>query len=245
MARVIMLTSGKGGTGKSTMSVLIGAALCYNRKSVLLIELDAGLRSVDIISGISAQTVYDLNDILKGVCPIEKAIVVSKNHNDLNIISAPYNDGTLSQDGVRKLVEKVEGRYDYVLIDTAAGLGAAFQSAAMVSDIAIAVVTPDQVSVRDARIVAEELEEKGVKSVRLLINKVLLPRQGRNPIQDLDFCIDTVAAQLIGVVPNSPEIYFSSCYGRPLPRESVEFEIFNRIAGRLNGIYSPLIFETR
>ncbi len=240
-----MLASGKGGTGKSTMSVLIGAALCYNKKKVLLIELDAGLRSVDIISGVSGNTVYDLDDVLKGNCSIEKAIVRSEAHRGLDIISAPYNDGIISRDGISRLVDKMGASYDFILVDTAAGLGAAFLSAAKISHAAIIVVTPDQVSVRDARIVVDKLEEMGITSIRLLINKVLLPRQGKNPIKDLDFCIDEVGVQLLGVVPNSPEIYFSSCDGKPLSPYTVEFEIFNRIACRINGIYAPLIFETR
>ncbi len=240
-----MLASGKGGTGKSTMSVLIGTALCYHKKSVLLIELDAGLRSIDIISGVSADTVYDLNDILTGVCPIENAIVKSKERKGLEIISAPYCDGVISAEGLSRLIDKVSQQYDYIIIDTAAGLGIPFISAATVSNTAIVVVTPDPISVRDGRIVVQELEKLGVNSVRLLINKVLLPRQGKNPINDLDYCIDEIGAQLIGVVSNSPEIYFCSCEGVPLLVDTVEFEIFYRIAGRINGEYSPLIFETR
>ncbi len=245
MSKVIMLASGKGGTGKSTMSVLIGTALCYHKKSVLLIELDAGLRSIDIISGVSSETVYDLNDVLTGTCPIENAIVKSTDRKGLDIISAPYSDGVISINGLGQLLDKVIDCYDYIIIDTAAGLGAPFIAAASVSNLALVVVTPDPISVRDGRIVVEELLKLGLESTRLLINKVLLPRQGKNPINDLDYCIDEIGAQLIGVVPNSPEIYFCSCEGMPLLTDTVEFEIFHRIAGRLDGVYSPLIFETR
>ncbi len=245
MAGVITIASGKGGTGKSTMSVFIGTAFCQLGKRILLIELDAGLRSVDIISGVSAQTVYDLDDVIKGVCPIESAIVVSESHYGLNIISAPYRDGTISRDGLSRLIQAVQADYDYIIIDTAAGLGTAFRAASSLSSMVIIVVTPDPIAVRDAAIVALELEGMGVSNKRVLINKVLIPRQGKNPVEDLDFCIDEIGAQLIGVVTNSPEIYACSCSGNALTDDSVEFEIFRRIAGRISGNYLPLIFETR
>ncbi len=245
MAGVITLTSGKGGTGKSTMSVFIGTALCQLSKKVLLIELDAGLRSIDIISGVSTKTVYDLDDVLKGVCPIENAIVKSDNHHGLNIISAPYKDGSITKDGLSRIIQSIQSNYDYIIIDTAAGLGCAFKIACTLSNMVIMVVTPDPIAVRDAAIVALELDNMGAKNTRLLLNKVLIPRQGKNPIGDLDFCIDEIGVQLIGVVTNSPEIYSCSCSGNSLTDDSVEYEIFKRIAFRICGEYIPLIFETR
>ncbi len=243
MAEIIMFASGKGGTGKSTVSVCIGSALCFLEKKVLLIELDAGLRSVDIISGISAQTVYDINDIVSGICPIEKAIVVSDQHFGLNIISAPYVDGNITPASINALTSRVRSDYDYIILDTAAGLGLPFRAASGVSDQAIAVVTPDPVAVRDGAIVVGELERHGVKKIRLLLNKVLLTVQGQNPIPDLDECIDGVGAQLIGVVMNSPYLYSCATSGTAPDQESLEWEIFRRIAKRIIGEYEPLIFE--
>ncbi len=245
MAEVIMLASGKGGTGKSTLSVFIGSALCSLEKKVLLIELDAGLRSIDIISGISDQTVYDINDIIIGNCSIEKAIVVSEKHYGLNIISAPYTDGNINGSAVASLVSRVRDSYDYILMDTAAGLGIAFMTAAAVSDRAIVVVTPDPVAVRDGAIIAQELDAQGIYDVRLLLNKVILPKQGVNPIDNLDDCIDEVGVQLIGAVNNSPHIYGCASSGETINDESVEWEIFRRIAKRIIGEYIPLIFEIK
>ncbi len=244
MAQVIMLASGKGGTGKSTLSVFIGSALCKIGQKVLLIELDAGLRSVDIISGVSSQTVYDIDDILSGVCPIEKAIVVSEDHFGLNIISAPYADGNINPTAIGALVSRVRDGYDYIIMDTAAGLGMPFKAACGVSDRAVVVITPDPVAVRDGAIVVQELELLGIDDIRLLLNKVLLPSQGKNPIADLDECIDGVGARLLGVVPNSFHIYGCATSGVPLAGDSIEYEIFRRIAKRLVGEYEPLIFET-
>ncbi len=238
-----MLASGKGGTGKSTLSVFIGSALCGINQKVLLIELDAGLRSVDIISGVSSQTVYDIDDILSGVCPIEKAIVVSEEHFGLNIISAPYADGNINSVAIGTLISRVRGSYDYIIVDTAAGLGMPFKAASSVSERAVVVITPDPVAVRDGAIVVQELELLGVKNIRLLLNKVLLPSQGQNPVADLDECIDGVGAQLLGVVTNSAYIYTSATSGTPLADDSIEYEIFKRIAKRIVGEYQPLIFE--
>lgn len=242
MHSVIMLASGKGGTGKSTVSVAIGGALCSMGKTTLLIELDGGLRSIDIISGVSGQTVYDIADVISGTCPIEKAVVKSVEHHNLNLISAPYNNGHITKEGLLNLIQHIGRYYDYILIDTAAGLGEPFCAAAAVSDTAIIVVTPDPVAVRDGYIVAGELENNGISNIRLLLNKVFLPWQGKNPVEDLDDCIDEVGAQLIGVVPNSKELYVSSTTGKALGN-TLEREIFLRIAKRLCGLYEPLIFE--
>ncbi len=243
MAQVVMLASGKGGTGKSTVSVFLGAALCSIGKSTLLIELDDGLRSVDVISGVSGQTVYDIDDVISELCPIEKAVVVSAQQYNLNIISAPYNKGNITSKGLGRLIENVSLYFDFILIDTAAGLDNPFLAAASVATTAIIVTTPDIVAVRDGKIVATELQDLGVGTIKLILNKVLLPRYGKNPIENLDDCIDGVGAQLVGAVPNSANIYGCSSNGKALPNDSLEWEIFVRIAKRLCGVHCPLVIE--
>ena len=204
--RVLMVASGKGGTGKSTLAVYLGARLAARGARVLLIELDSGLRSVDIIAGVCGKTVYDIEDILSGRCEADKAVVQSPLYPGLSVISAPYSGGEIRPQALRVLTGKMAGVFDYVLLDTAAGLGAPFRAAAAVCATGLIVITPDPVTMRDGRIVSDELFAAKIPSVRLIINRVHTGRFAKNPVQNLDECIDTVSAQLIGVVPESTEL---------------------------------------
>lgn len=123
-AKVIMVASGKGGTGKSTLSVLLAAELAAAGKRTLLIELDSGLRSVDIIAGVCGKTVYDIEDILSGRCEADKAVVQSPLYPGLSVVSAPYSGGEIRPEALRVMVNKMMPVFDIVLLDTAAGLGA-------------------------------------------------------------------------------------------------------------------------
>ena len=122
--KTIMVASGKGGTGKSTVSVLLGARLAAKGRRVLLVELDSGLRSVDIISGVYGKTVYDIEDVLCGRCSGEKAVVESPLYPGLSVISAPYEGGAVTVEGLRALCRAMGSFFDYLILDTAAGMGA-------------------------------------------------------------------------------------------------------------------------
>lgn len=237
-ARVLMVASGKGGTGKSTVSVFLGAELAALGKKVLLIELDSGLRSVDVIAGVSGETVYDISDILSGRCSPEKAVVRSALYPGLSIVSAPYTGGHVETEALRLLIHKMQPYFEEIIVDTAAGLGAPFQAAAAVADLALVVVTPDKVCLRDGRIVTDELYEK--VPCKLIINRVDPWRVTRAGLQDLDECIDTVGAQLIGVVPEQDDIPVCGAVGQPLQAGSLSKKVFQNIAGRLAGGQIPL-----
>ena len=172
MGKVLMVASGKGGTGKSTLAVGIGARLAARGRRVLLLELDSGLRSVDIIAGVCGRTVYDIEDILSGRCDADKAVVESPLYTGLSVISAPYSGGEIRPEALRVLVSGLGTAFDFVLLDTAAGLGAPFAAARAAADTALIAITPDPVTMRDGRIVADELFAAGLPSVRLLINRV-------------------------------------------------------------------------
>ena len=156
-----MICSGKGGTGKSTTSVLLGAELARQGRRVLLIELDSGLRSVDLIAGVYGKTVYDIEDVLCGRCQGEKAIVQSPIYPGLSVISAPYEGGEVRPAPLAALILAMRGYFDFILFDTAAGMGAPFQAAAQLAEQALIVLTPDPVALRDGRIVADALMADG------------------------------------------------------------------------------------
>ena len=138
-AQTIMICSGKGGTGKSTVSVLLGAQLGAWSRRVLLIELDSGLRSVDMIAGVYGKTVYDIEDVLCGRCDGSKAIVPSPLYPGLSVISAPYEGGEVRAAPLAGLILAMREYFDYILLDTAAGMGAPFTAANRLADRALVV----------------------------------------------------------------------------------------------------------
>jgi septum site-determining protein MinD len=242
-AQIIMICSGKGGTGKSTVAVLVGAQLAACGKKVLLIELDSGLRSVDIISGVYGRTVYDIEDILCGRCRGEKAIVESPLYPGLSVISAPYEGGEVRREPLTHLVDAMRSYFDYILLDTAAGMGAPFQAGAALCGLALLVLTPDPVALRDGRIVADRLIADGhaQAEVRLIVNRVSAQSFGKKAsVFDLDVCIDTVGVQLIGVIPESREIQLAGADSTVLQAECPAAVAGAALARRLLGERVPL-----
>lgn len=238
-----MICSGKGGTGKSTVAVLLGAALARLGKKVLLIELDSGLRSVDIIAGVYGRTVYDIEDVLCGRCEGNKAVVQSPLYPGLHVISAPYEGGAVEVAPLRRLNVAMRPYFDFILLDTAAGMGAPFTAAAAVAELALLVLTPDPVALRDGRIVADRLLADGrpQSAVRLVMNRTSAESFGRrSAVADLDECIDTVGAQLLGVVPESPELQLAAAQGCAPAANCPAVLAGSAIASRLCGARVPL-----
>ncbi len=233
--KTIMVASGKGGTGKSTVSVLLGARLAAHGKKVLLIELDSGLRSVDIISGVYGKTVYDIEDVLCGRCNGEKAVVESPLYPGLSVISAPYEGGAVTKEALQKLCLAMEPFFDIIMLDTAAGMGAPFQAAKACATQALLVLTPDPVALRDGRIVSDALFSSDMPEIRLIVNRVTHKTFQQGAVRDIDECIDTVCAQLIGILPESPELQIAAAKGTALPADCLAFTAVDNIARRLEG----------
>jgi septum site-determining protein MinD len=239
---VIMVASGKGGTGKSTLAVLLGAELAARGKRVLLVELDCGMRSVDYIAGVCGKTVYDIEDVLTGRCEAGKAIVESPVYRDLYLISAPYSGGRIRPAALRVFVEKAGPVFDMILLDTAAGMGAPFEAAMAVASRALLVLTPDPAATRDGRIVCDALAAGGCAEIRLLLNQVP-PTLENCGVRNLDECINAVGAQLIGVVPYSDEIRRAGATGTPLSAKGRPRLVLRAIAARLCGRNIPLVIR--
>ena len=239
--KVTMVASGKGGTGKSTVSVLLGSRLAARGKKVLLIELDSGLRSVDIIAGVYGKTVYDIEDVLIGRCEGGKAVVESPIYPGLSVISAPYEGGAVRGDALEVLTKRMTDYFDEIILDTAAGMGEAFRAAARVSDRALLVLTPDPVALRDGRIAADALLDGGMRTVRLVMNRVRADSFHTSGVRDLDECIDTVAVQLIAVLPESAEVQRAAAQGQPLAAGCMAYRAVDALAARLQGELVPLV----
>lgn len=205
MARTVVVTSGKGGVGKSTLCVALAKSLTKLGKKVLLIELDSGLRCLDLMLEVQDKVVFDLHDAVQEGFEPEKAIVYIDEFQNLSLIAAAYDpDFVISQQNMKKIVDEFYFTYDYIIVDTGAGLGEGLNNILPFAQCALLVVTPDAVCVRDARRTADKLYEAGISKIRLVINKVNIEKQ--NSIKNFDDIIDETATQLIAVIPKNDEL---------------------------------------
>ena len=237
---ISVVTSGKGGAGKSTVTAGLGCALARRGRRVLLVDGDAGLRSLDVMLGIGGAAVYDMADILSGNCNPVRAVYPSPICPDVFVIPAPVNlEQLASPDDMAALCRGLSRYYDDVIIDCPAGVGRGFQTAVAGADRAFVVTTPDMVCARDAQIVAHLLQEKQIPA-RLIINRLRPYPICRGKMPDIDEVIDTAGLQLIGVIPEDELVAVANAYGKPLPGESYAAECFANIAGRYLGEDIPL-----
>ncbi|MEG1996587.1 MAG: AAA family ATPase [Oscillospiraceae bacterium] len=245
MTKVISIVSGKGGTGKSTISIGICASLAKANHRVLLIDLDIGLRSLDIMLNIEDKIVYDIMDIIDGRCSAQKAIVSCPNLPNLHLLSAPFNiSKSFDITQVANLITAIKNNFDYVVLDNSAGIGTGIYMARAISDSAIVVTTADNVAVRDAAKIVSTIASKAKIPCRLIINKVNRQSLSMSEFTSLDDIIDIVGAQLIGVVPSDyaiQQLFNKIDYNENLTQTS---QIFKNITQRIEGKYVPLLVKS-
>lgn len=208
MSEIIAFTSGKGGVGKSTICVAIAQELSEMDKKVLIIELDSGLRCIDIMLKLENEIVYDLEDVVKKRCELSQAIITSQSHKNLSIISAAYNPDFFPNNIEIYEILKATQNYDYIFFDTGAGYNDNLKSIIDYINTALIIVTPDSISVRDARRISDTLYNDGAKNLRLIINKVNIDKP--NNMDDFDKIIDETATRLIGIIPKNDDIFSST-----------------------------------
>ncbi len=237
---IAVVTSGKGGVGKSTVCMGLSCALAGRSKSVLVIDTDAGLRSLDLMFDVADEAVYTLQDVLLRRCEPSKAIFASPLADNVFVMPAPESaDGILDLDAFSYLCRGLAEHYDVVLIDCPAGIGRGFRAAASVADRAILVVTPDPVCARDAYITSVELDKLGI-SYKMIINR-LRPRAVRKGrLLDIDTVMDTAQVPLLGVVPEDEAVTLATAAGKPLPKKSKARQCFDNIAARFCSESVPL-----
>ena len=241
MGRIAVVTSGKGGAGKSTVSAGLGYALAAAGAKVLLVDGDAGLRSLDLMLGVGQDIVLDLSDIFAGNCEPLRAVYPSGYNPNLSLLPAPARlEGLCSPHDLRRLCRGFARLYDFVLIDCPAGTGAGFETAVAAADTALVVTTPDLICARDAGLVADLLDEAGVPA-RLIINRVRVAPVLQGKMPDLDTIIDTAGVQLIGVIPEDEQLTIAVANGRPLPDNGTAAACFRNIARRFCGDDVPLL----
>lgn len=241
MGRITVVTSGKGGAGKSTVSAGLGYALAKAGASVLLVDGDAGLRSLDLMLGIGQEIVFDLSDIFAGNCEPIRAVYPSRFSENLSLVPAPVQlEGLCSPMDMRRLCRGFAQHYDFVFIDCPAGTGRGFETAVAAAESALVVTTPDAICARDAGVVGDLLAERDIPA-RLVINRLRVAPVLQGKMPDLDTVIDTAGIQLIGVIPEDEQLTISGANGRPMPDRGVVGTCFRNIARRFCGDDVPLM----
>lgn len=242
MGSITVITSGKGGVGKSTVTTGLGIALANRGRRVLLIDTDAGLGCLDHMLGVSEQQVFDLADVVSGRTEPVKAVYSCPLIQNLFLLPAPKSqDDVVSPDIMKELVSVLARYYDHVLIDSPAGVGSGFVSAAAPAQRALVVSTPDPVCLRNSNRTRVLLEEAGVRQQRLVVNRFSghnFRLQGFYP--DLDSVIDTAGIRLIAVIPEDPVLAASAANSARAPQKSAGAMALSRLAARLEGEQVPL-----
>lgn len=241
MSTIIAITSGKGGTGKSSICAGLGYALAKQGNRTLIIELDFGLRCLDIMLGVKDIIQYDLGSVLSGECDIYKATTRVKMASNLSIVCAPEDPfAKVNAEQISTICEEMRKYYEYIIIDTSAGINTSVFDIVEQSDLIMIVTTPDPVCVRDGQTMSDEFYKRGNQRQRLIINKMNRKIFGEELVKDLDEIIDTVGVQLIGVIPDDDAVVVSTAKGIPLPSQSEAFKAFDAISKRIKGEDVPL-----
>ncbi len=247
MKKVIVVTSGKGGTGKTTVCAGLAAALARTGSRVLIIDCDSGMRGVDMMLGISDKLVYDISDVISGGCSYQEALYRADGELELYCVAAPlYADDEVSPSLVRQFVESVEEDFDFILIDSPAGTGSGFQSAAAAAERAIVVINAEPISIRGCQNIRKKLEDMHIDDRRLVINRFDRDRFVKMGLyEDLDEVIDEAGLRLIGLVPEDVRVTSLSQRGALVHNWSPSSVIFDTIVKRLDGTDVPLVADIR
>lgn len=241
MGIVATVTSGKGGTGKTSITGGVAASLALMGRSVLCIDMDIGLRNLDISLGLSDRALMDFSDVALGRCPLARAAVGHPTLKGLFLLTAPMSlPASLTEDKILALLDTARSMYDYVLIDSPAGLGAGFRLAACGADRALVIATNDASSLRDAQRTVAELEE--LRQIHLIMNRVQ-PKLLRRLRATIDDAMNAAGLPLLGVVPEDPQVMLCANLGQPITtrgRRGAALACWN-IAQRLEGRQVPIM----
>lgn len=218
MGEVIVITSGKGGVGKTTTTANVGTGLAKLDKKVVLIDTDIGLRNLDVVMGLENRIVYNLVDVIEGTCRIKQALIKDKRYPNLYLLpSAQTRDKTsVTPEQMKKLCEELKGEFDYILMDCPAGIEQGFQNAIAGADRALVVTTPEVSAVRDADRIIGLLEAHEMKQTHLIVNRLRTDMVKRGDMMSSDDVVEILAIDLIGVVPDDENIVVSTNQGEPL-----------------------------
>lgn len=244
--RVIVITSGKGGVGKTTTSANIGTALANSGSSVVLIDTDIGLRNLDLLLGLENRIVYTLVDVVEKRCKLKQALVKDKKNPNLCLLAAAQtrDKSSVSEEELKDICFKLKEEFDFVLVDCPAGIEQGFQNAISGASEAIVVTTPEMSAVRDADRIIGLLESKEeIKSYKLLLNRVRPNLIKTNDMMSVEDVVDILSCELIGIIPEDTNIISSTNKGEPIVNniEAKAGIAYKNVARRILGENLPFM----
>lgn len=245
MGEVIVITSGKGGVGKTTTTANLGTGLAMLGKKVVLIDTDIGLRNLDVVMGLENRIVYDLVDVVEGSCRVKQALIKDKRYDGLFLLPAAQtrDKSSINPEQMIKLCSELREEFDYIIVDCPAGIEQGFKNAIAGANRAIVVTTPEVSAVRDADRIVGLLEANELRNPKLLVNRVRIDMVRRGDMMTIDDIIDILAIDLIGVVPDDEKIVVSTNKGEPAVTDtkSLAGQAYRNITRRIDGEEIPLM----
>jgi septum site-determining protein MinD len=215
---VIVVTSGKGGVGKTTTTANLGTGLAQLDKKVVMIDTDIGLRNLDVVMGLENRIVYNLVDVVEGNCRVKQALIKDKKYPNLFLLpSAQTRDKTsVTPEQMKKLVEELKEDFDYILLDCPAGIEQGFKNAIAGADRALIVSTPEVSAIRDADRIIGLLEANDIKKIHLIVNRIDMDMVKRGDMMSVEDVVEILAIDPIGVVPYAQSIVVATNLGNPI-----------------------------
>ena len=244
--KAFVVTSGKGGVGKTTVTANLGTALALRGKKVCVIDSDIGLRNLDVVMGLENRIVYDLVDAIEGTCRLKQALIKHKKADTLFLLPASQtrNKEAVTPSQMKTLIArlKTDEKFDYILVDSPAGIEHGFRNAISGVDEALIVITPEVSAIRDADRIIGLLQAAEMYEPKLIINRLSMDMVKRGDMMDQDDIIDILAIELIGIIPEDEQIVISTNVGVPVvfADNSKSAGAFRRIARRIEGENIPI-----
>ena len=217
MSTTICVASGKGGTGKTSISAGISACLAALGYKVVALDADIGLRNLDLALGLNERAIFDFTDVILGRATLKQAVVPHPEITNLSLLAAPFGIADeITEDQMKDLISQLSASFDFCIIDCPAGIGKWLDIIASVSDRALMVATPDNASLRDAGITRKALRARGVSDIRLILNRVRPKLIRKMRAVNIDDAIDITGIQLLGIVPEDQTVIACANRGEPV-----------------------------
>jgi len=237
-AKIIVITSGKGGVGKTTATASLGAALAMEGKKVAVVDMDIGLRNLDVVMGLENRIVFNVVDAVKGKCKLQQAAIKDRRIDNFYLIPASQSDNkdALTPHQMVKFAKQLRETFDFVLMDCPAGIERGFENAVAAADEAVVVCTPEVSAVRDADRIIGLLYAKGI-TPKLVINRIVPELVDRGDMLSHEDVVEVLSIDLVGLIPMDDQVVVATNTGKPLAlqKDSRAGAAFKRVALRLNG----------
>lgn len=244
MSEIIVVTSGKGGVGKTTVTANLGAGLARLGAKTVLVDTDIGLRNLDVVMGLENRIVYNLVDVVEGNCRLKQSLIRDKNYPNLFLLPAAQtrDKSAVTPQQMKKLTEDLKEKFDYVILDCPAGIEQGFFNAIAGAERAVVVTTPEVSAIRDADRIIGLLEANEIPKIDLIINRLRMNMVRRGDMMSVEDVVEILAVNLLGAIPDDDNIVVATNQGEPLAGNGTQAgEAFFNICRRISGEAVPLM----